>query len=363
MRCKFREQDSTAIQCQTSNLSYTLTQFRQWVAGKTWIATVVVLLGLGEGFWVTTEVMAQSARFPSTTSASTSDLALPEALVPIEGLSAAQRLPEALSQIKRDAPQIAQAHTKRVDLSLERQPNETYENLLLRAEAAAREAVQTSFDQDIRVTDVSVIIMAQNQGAIAPVLSLEVNRSQWRSRPDIQGWITYFVSARALLQFEDLATTTPGQPETANPYSKPRQPSNGTARRSQPANSYTTPGQPANGTARRSEPGNPYNNRLGQPTNGTAGQPGTAEPIPTPSQQTPPPGSGLSPQLPASAPIAPVSNPLTPNVPNVSPGSPSTSTRTSGAQNPFAAPSTSGTTNNNPFAAPTTPNSAFPPGI
>jgi len=41
-------------------------------------------------------------------------------------------------------PQIAQAHTKRVDLSLERQPNETYETLLLRAEVAAREAAQAS---------------------------------------------------------------------------------------------------------------------------------------------------------------------------------------------------------------------------
>ncbi len=363
MRCKFREQDvSTAIQCQTSSLSYTLTQFRQWVAGKTWIATTVVLLGLGEGFWVTTEVMAQSARFSSTTNPSTSDLPLPEVLVPIEGVSAAQRLPSPLSQIKRDAAGIAQDHTKRVDLSLERQPNETYETLLLRAEAAAREAAQTSFDQDIGVTDVSVIIVAQNQGAIAPVLSLEVNRAQWLSRPDVQRWITYFVSARALLQFEDVASTTPDQPETANPLTKPRQLRNGTTNRSEPANSYTTPGQPTNGTAGQTGTAN-SSPTPGQPTNGTAGQTGTAEPIPTPSQQTPPPGSGLSPQPPASAPVAPVSNPLTPTVPNVSPGSPSTSNPTSGAQNPSLAPSTSGTTNNNPFAAPTTPSSTTSPGI
>jgi len=31
-------------------------------------------------------------------------------------------------------------------------------------QAAAREAAQASFDQDIRVTDVSVMIVAQNQG-------------------------------------------------------------------------------------------------------------------------------------------------------------------------------------------------------
>jgi len=100
------------------------------------------------------------------------------------------------------APQIAQAYTARVDLLIDSLPEESYETLLRRAEAAARATTQRSFDQDILVTEVSVIISAQNQGAIAPILSLEVSRPQWRKRPDPQIWTIYFQTARYLLLFD-----------------------------------------------------------------------------------------------------------------------------------------------------------------
>jgi hypothetical protein len=97
------------------------------------------------------------------------------------------------------SPQLVQAYTARVDLSLDSLPEENYETSLRRAEAAARAAAQRSFDQDILVTDVSIIVSVQNQGAIAPVLELAVDRSQWRTRPDPQRWATYFKSAKSLL--------------------------------------------------------------------------------------------------------------------------------------------------------------------
>ena len=97
------------------------------------------------------------------------------------------------------APQIVQAYTARVDLLIDRLPKESYETVLRRAESAARAATQRSFDQDILVTEVSVIISAQNQGAIAPILSLEVSRPQWQKLPDPQNWTTYFKTARSLL--------------------------------------------------------------------------------------------------------------------------------------------------------------------
>jgi len=108
------------------------------------------------------------------------------------------------------APQIVRAYTARVDLAIDRLPEENYETILRRAEAAARAAAQRSFDQDILVTDVSIIISVQSYGAIAPVLTLEVSRPQWRTRPDAQHWATYFKTARSLLFFEK-------QPTTSNP--------------------------------------------------------------------------------------------------------------------------------------------------
>ncbi|MGJ5674876.1 MAG: hypothetical protein ACR9NN_14890 [Nostochopsis sp.] len=99
------------------------------------------------------------------------------------------------------APQIVLAYTARVDLSIDRLPEENYETLLQRAEAAARAAAQRSFDQDILVTDVSIFISVQNNGAIAPVLELAVTRPQWRHHPDPRRWAKYFKTARSLLYF------------------------------------------------------------------------------------------------------------------------------------------------------------------
>ncbi len=122
------------------------------------------------------------------------------------------------------APQSVQAYTARVDLAIDTLPEENYETILRRAEAVARAAAQRSFDQDILVTDVSVIVTAQNYGAIAPVLSLEVSRPQWRNRPDPHVWATYFKTARSLLFFGRDSTTAnspPPVPATPTPAPQP----------------------------------------------------------------------------------------------------------------------------------------------
>jgi hypothetical protein len=100
------------------------------------------------------------------------------------------------------APQIAQAYTARVNLSINRQVGESFDSFLRRAEAIARAATQRSFDADILVTDVSVTVLGQNQGAITPILLLEVSRQSWRGRPDPQSWTTYFPDTQSLLGFE-----------------------------------------------------------------------------------------------------------------------------------------------------------------
>ncbi|MGH1392685.1 MAG: hypothetical protein ACRAVC_01435 [Trichormus sp.] len=122
------------------------------------------------------------------------------------------------------SPQIVQAYTARVDLTIDRLPDEGYEAILRRAEMTARAAAQRSFDQDILVTDISVIVSVQSYGAIAPILSLEVSRKQWRTRPDPRRWATYFKNARTLLRFEEQPTdpkpsaaiTMPTTPQEAN---------------------------------------------------------------------------------------------------------------------------------------------------
>jgi hypothetical protein len=99
-------------------------------------------------------------------------------------------------------PQIAQAYTAKVNLSLDRLPDETYETIIQRAQTMARAAAQRSFDQDILVTDVSIIVTVQNQGTIVPVLTLAVSRPNWGQRPDPKLWATCYKTAQSLLSLE-----------------------------------------------------------------------------------------------------------------------------------------------------------------
>ncbi|MFM2064215.1 MAG: hypothetical protein RLZZ507_3886 [Cyanobacteriota bacterium] len=115
------------------------------------------------------------------------------------------------------APQVVQAYTVRVDLAIDRLPQENYETVLRRAEAIARAAAQRSFDQDILVSEVSIIVTAQNQGMIAQVLALDVSRIQWKQRPDPQRWATYFKTARSLLFFEKPTTASNSDPAATPP--------------------------------------------------------------------------------------------------------------------------------------------------
>lgn len=97
------------------------------------------------------------------------------------------------------APQASQAYTSRVDLFLAREMDETYDTLLRRAEMAARAGAQRSFDQDLLITNVSVTVVAEDDGITVPILALRVDREEWRTRPETYYWATYYRTAEALL--------------------------------------------------------------------------------------------------------------------------------------------------------------------
>lgn len=118
------------------------------------------------------------------------------------------------------APQSAHAYTARLNVSVSRQPGESYRSFVRRAEGVARAAAQRSFDRDILVSNVAVTIVGQNNGSIAPILDLKVSRQNWRSRPDAQRWATYFPDTKTLLGF----SPTNKDEETNNDGSLPPPP-------------------------------------------------------------------------------------------------------------------------------------------
>lgn len=137
---------------------------------------LTALIGLGASFWVVSEALSPTAGFAK-------------------------------------APQIAQVYTDRLNLYLERQGNETYETLLRRATDAAMASTQQSFERDRQVSKVVVIVSAENNGLVAPILTLEVSRNEWENRIRPQRWITDLTSSRTLLGFES------SMPERVNPPS------------------------------------------------------------------------------------------------------------------------------------------------
>lgn len=96
-------------------------------------------------------------------------------------------------------PPPAIAYTSRVSIFLTRDSNESFEGLVQRAEITARAAVQRSFDADLLVTEAVVTIVGENQGISVPILTVEVTREQWRSRPDVQYWTRYYDTSAGLL--------------------------------------------------------------------------------------------------------------------------------------------------------------------
>lgn len=141
--------------------------------------TLGILLGLGGGFWLT---------------------------------------PQAVTQ------QTMTSTTRRVDLSVSRQPGETYESLTQRAKLVALATTKELFSQAPDLANISIIVLGENQGVILPLLSLQLNRAQWQSQkqsckhneppvnclPTSLGW-SNFTNARPLLGF-DVATPNSAQP-------------------------------------------------------------------------------------------------------------------------------------------------------
>lgn len=156
------------------------------------------------------------------------------------------------------APAPVHAYTGIVNVTIDVQAGETYENLLRRAEAIARAAAQRSFDRDILVTDVAIAVLAQNSVATVPVVSLTATRPQWRGQPDPRRWSTYYSTAKSLLHLDNVsATAAPTQPTVTTLSTPPR--SNTTAPTSvapqtAPGRSTTTTSNPQPSTTQSPQP-------------------------------------------------------------------------------------------------------------
>lgn len=114
-------------------------------------------------------------------------------------------------------PAAVYAYTTQDLLTVSREAGEDYNALTRRAEAAARSLAQQRFDSDILLTRVMITVLGDNGGQIAPILLLDVNRPDWRSRPDPQVWAKYYRSTPRLIMEDPAPTAQPTPPAVPTP--------------------------------------------------------------------------------------------------------------------------------------------------
>lgn len=115
------------------------------------------------------------------------------------------------------------AQALEVNLPVSRLGQESFDSLLLRANNLATTTINQRFQQNPALDNIRVVIVGNNQGAIAPLLIVKVSRQNWLSAPRAERWATYFHDSKMLLGFEELTVprTTPaadmatGETETA----------------------------------------------------------------------------------------------------------------------------------------------------
>jgi hypothetical protein len=109
-----------------------------------------------------------------------------------------------------------QPNVVQLQVSVPRIPGESFEMMVLRSQAMAKTFIQRSFNKNKSVTNVNLTVIGENQGFIAPIVSVKVNRQGWQRNPNPLMWATYFTNAQTLLNLPD-SFTTATQPASTFP--------------------------------------------------------------------------------------------------------------------------------------------------
>jgi hypothetical protein len=117
-------------------------------------------------------------------------------------------------------PEVALTRPVDVNVSIRRQGNETYSQFLERANSLAKNTIEQRFKTDRELDALNVVVVGENNGAIAPLLAVRVNRDNWQANPNVQKWSNEFPFSQSLLGLE-----SPPPPTTPSAAAAPPPPS------------------------------------------------------------------------------------------------------------------------------------------
>ena len=96
---------------------------------------------------------------------------------------------------------IALAETKENSLILNSNTSKSFESLIQQAEDLAEQSIKEEFTINPEANKISILISAERNGQIVPVLRSKVSRSQWQRDSRIRRWTRYFDNSGILLGF------------------------------------------------------------------------------------------------------------------------------------------------------------------
>ncbi len=134
------------------------------------------------------------------------------------GWTIAQIWPDQAAAKVEPAFSINPVDESHLDYMLYAATDSTFYQLMQQASLVAGQQVQQGFASDEKINSISIAILCDRQGQIAPILQGHLNRQDWNKSPDIHNWTYELTVARYLLGFE---SSTP----TASPATRSSQPS------------------------------------------------------------------------------------------------------------------------------------------
>lgn len=118
-------------------------------------------------------------------------------------------------------PEVALTRPLDVNVSIRRQGNETYGQFLERANSLAKNTIEQRFKTDRELDALNVVVVGENNGAIAPLLAVKVNRDNWQANPNVQKWSNEFPFSQSLLGLESPPPPTAPPAAAAPPPETP----------------------------------------------------------------------------------------------------------------------------------------------
>ncbi len=98
------------------------------------------------------------------------------------------------------------AETNQLVLTIDSATLPSFNALIKSGESLTQSAIERTFAANPKTTNISVQVSSTRYGQEAPLMFVNVSRSQWRQQPNVRIWARYFGTSTVLLGFKQYSS-------------------------------------------------------------------------------------------------------------------------------------------------------------